>query len=120
MSYDSVWIQCGEIRDQFHERSEFEEEGLLAEFYAQCDHLYARGRFVVLRAGEDLRYDQLFLFEDASGAEAFYESGFWEWESFIGDDDRACGLEEVSLHWSGGQVLSKACAPSTRIEVGHE
>ena len=120
MSYDRVWIQCSKHRDHFHERSEAEEEGLLEEFYALCDRLYAQGHFVVLRAGKDLCSDELFLFEDASDAGAFYEVGFWEWESIIGDDDHACGFQEVSLYWAGGQVVTKACAPSPQIEVDHQ
>ena len=61
-------------------------------------------------------FDELFLFEDAPSATAFYESGFLEWESFLGGEDEGCGFQEVSLYRSGTRIASKSCAPSLRTK----
>ena len=120
MSYDRIWIQCVEHREHFHERSEAEKEGLLEEFTTQFDRLYAQGYFVVLVAGKNHCFDEIFLLEDAFDAGAFYESGFKDWESFIGDDDEGCDFQEVSLYRGGHLVATKSWAPTKRIEVQHE
>jgi hypothetical protein len=120
MSYDRIWIQCVEHREHFHERSEAEEEGLLEEFTTQFDRQYAQGYFVVLSAGKNCSLEELFLFEDASDAGAFYESGFKDRELFIGDEAEGCDFQEVSLYRGGHLAATKSCAPTKRIEVQHE
>lgn len=120
MSYDRVWIQCSENRAHLHERREAEAEGRLEEFNKQADRLYAQGHFVVLSAGKSFAFDEIVLFEDASDAGAFYESGYKDWESFLEDDTEGCGFQEVSLYWAGAQMVTKECAPTKRREVNRE
>jgi hypothetical protein len=72
--------------------------GLREEFHALYNRLYKQGHYVVLSAGNNCLFDELFLFEDASNAKTFFESGFLAWESFVEGDEEGCGFQEVSLY----------------------
>jgi hypothetical protein len=116
MSYDRIRVeQSGQLK-QFLERRQAEKMGRREEFKAQYDRLYRQGHFVILSAGKNFAFDELFLFEEASNATAFYESGFSEWESFIGGEVEGCGFQEVSLYRAGTRSASKSSAPSPRTE----
>jgi hypothetical protein len=116
MSYDRIWVERSGHPKRFLERYKAEEMGLNIEFDALFDRLYEQGHFVVLSAGKNFLFDEVFLFEDASDARTFYKSGFLKWESFIGDDAEGCGFQEVSLYRARRRVASKSCAPSRRTE----
>jgi hypothetical protein len=76
--------------------------------------LYKQGNFVVLSAGKNFAFDELFVFEDAPNARAFYETGYSAFESFIGDDDEGYGFQEVALYRDGRRIARKSCAPTSR------
>ena len=120
MGYDRTWIESTEHPRGLLERREAAKKNLSDDFHANFSRLYAQGHFVVLVAGKNHLFDELFLFEDVSGACQFYERGFQKWESFIGDDDEGCGFQEVSLYRDGHLADTKSWAPTKRIEVNHE
>jgi hypothetical protein len=119
MSYDRIWVQNSEHPRGWLERRAAEKRNLGNEFEGHFNRLYAQGHFVVLVAGKNHCFDELFLFEDASGAHQFYESGFQKWESFIGDDDEGCGFQEASLYRGGQRVATKSCEPTKRAGTDH-
>jgi hypothetical protein len=118
MSYDRIWAECSEHPGKWHERRDFEEYNLGNGFKGLFDRLYAQGHYVVLVAGGNYCFDELFLYADASDAAAFYEAGFMEWESFIADGDEGCGFQEVSLYQDGRRVATKSCEPTKRAGTG--
>jgi hypothetical protein len=117
MGYDRLWIEFTEHPRGLLERREAAKKNLSDEFDTTFGRLYAQGHFVVLIAGKNHLFDELFLFEDAAGAHQFYERGFRKWESFIGDNDEGCGFQEVSLYREGHLVNTKSCAPTKWAEA---
>src|ERR1019366_8342364 len=119
MSYDRIWIQRSEHPGGWLERTVAERNSLGDEFNCLFDRLYAQGHSVVLVAGDNYCFDELFLFEIATAAQEFYDRGFHDWESFIKDDDEGCGFEEVSLYRGGHMVVTKSWAFPKGTEVQH-
>ena len=119
MSYDRIWIEDCKHQGEWQERSNAERDGLLEEFITQFDRLYSQGHYVVLVAGANFCFDELFLFEASANAQDFYDSEFLAWESFPEADDEGCGFQEVSLYVSGLRVATKWWAPTRRTEVNH-
>lgn len=117
MSYDRIWIRTDQHPGGWLERSQAEKLGLSHEFATTFNRLYTQGHFVVLEAGKNYACDELFLIETGADAQDFYDRGFMNWESFIGDDDEGCGFQEVALYRGGHLVATKSCAPSKRTEV---
>ena len=120
MSYDRIWIASTEHPGGWLERRQAERLNLGDEFETSRKRLYAQGDFVVLIAGTNFLFDELFLFEQARDARDFYDNGFMKFESFIGDDDLGCGFEEISLYQAGKRVATKSCPPTKRIEAKNE
>jgi hypothetical protein len=120
MSYDRIWIERKEYPGGWLERGEAEKKNLNEEFYTNYSRLHAQGHAVVLLAGKNHLFDELFLFESLSGAYQFYEHDFQKWESFLGDDDEGCGFQEVSLYQDGHLVATKSSAPTKRLETQHQ
>jgi hypothetical protein len=116
MSYDRIWVERIGHPKRFLEVYQRETMCLYKEFEALYDRLYEQGHFVVLSAGKNFLFDELFLFEDASNARAFYESGYSDFESFLGDDDEGYGFQEVSLYRAGRLIGSKESAPTRWTE----
>jgi hypothetical protein len=117
MRFDRVWVQCSGNREQLHERRAAEKEGLSEEFDAHYERLYRQGNFVVLSAGKNFAFDELFLFQTSADAEDFYNTGFMKFESFIGDDDEGFGFDQISLSQGGRLVHTKSTAPTARIAL---
>jgi hypothetical protein len=120
MSFDRVRIRTDQHPGGWLERSQAEKLNLSNEFGMTCTRLFTQGHYVVLSAGKNFAFDEIFLFEDTSDAGAFYASGFKDWESFPEDDDEGRGFEKVALFWAGGEMVMKECAPTMRTEVQHE
>ena len=115
MSYDRTWIESSEEPKGWLERREAEQTSRGREFDVRADRLHRQGHFVVLAAGANFAFDELFLFEDSARAMAFYESGFSLWECVSGDGN-SLGFQEVSLYEDGWRIASKTCEPSRRDE----
>jgi hypothetical protein len=120
MSYDRIWIESTEHPRGLLERWEAEKKNLSDDFDANFNRLYAQGDFVVLSAGKNCMFDEMFLFEAGTDAQEFYERGYRKWERFPIDEEEGFGFQEVTLYQDGHLVATKSCEPSTRIEVGHE
>jgi hypothetical protein len=119
MSYDKIWIKRSEHPEEWLERSSAAKKNLNDEFNSNFDRLYTQGHFVVLVAGKNFLFDELFLFESSASAQNFYDSGFINWESFMGGDNEGCGFQEISLYSGGHLVATKSCEPTMLIEVKH-
>jgi hypothetical protein len=119
MSYDRIRIRTCQYPTGWLERRQAATMDLNEQFELTFIRLYAQGHFVVLVAGKNYCFDELFLFETAAEATDCYDSGFVMWESYIGDDE-GCGFQEVSLYRGGHMVATKSCAPTKRNEVQHE
>ena len=121
MSYDRIWVQSSEQLGGWLERRTAEAKNLGHEFDRHFNRLYAQGHYVVLVAGKNYCFDELFLFEIDTDAQEFYGRGSDDWESYIGDDDEGCGFQEVSLYQGGRRVATKSCEPTKRVRgVQHE
>lgn len=120
MGYDRIWIESNEHPNGLLERTEAEEKNVSDGFEINFNRLYAQGHRVVLVAGKNHCFEELFLFENSSDAREFYEYGFQKWESFIGDDEEGCGFEQVALYRDGHLVATKSCEPSMRLEMRHQ
>ena len=117
MSYDRIWIEYSERQGGWFERSEAERKNFGDKFKGHFDRLYAQGHFVVLVAGGNCCFDELFVFQAEADALKFYEDGYRKWEMSRGDENY--GFQEVSLYLCGRRIASKSCAPSERIEANH-
>jgi hypothetical protein len=82
------------------------EQGRSEEFRSECERLHQKGNFVVLIAGANFMFDDLYLFEEPTDAERFYQKDFAGRESMI--DDKPCGFQEISLYRHGKLVSTKA------------
>jgi hypothetical protein len=120
MSYDRIRIRTNQCPGGWLERNQAAKMSLSEQFELTFARLCTQGNFVVLVAGQNLASDELFLFEEVSDAQEFYDSGFMKWESFTGHDEEGCGFQEVSLHRDGRLVATKSCPPSMHLEVQHE
>lgn len=118
MGYDRIRIKSNE-HGGWLERGQADSLNLSEEFAIAFNRLYTQGHFVVLEAGTNYVFDELFLFESGADAQKFYEADFKEWESFIGNNDEGCGFQGVSLYSDGLMLATKSHAPSKRIEVAH-
>ena len=114
MSYDRIYIRTSQHPSGLLERRQAARMNLSEHFELTYNRLHALGNFVVLSAGKNFLFDELFLFEGASDAAAFYDSGFMKWESFPEQDDEGCGFQEVSLYRGGRRVATKSCEPTKR------
>src|SRR5665213_1142535 len=110
MSSDRIWVQSSEHPGGWLERRTAEKRDLGNEFEGHFNRLYAQGHYVVLVAGKNYCFDELFLFETGADAQHFYSKGFANWESFIGDDDEGCGFQKISLFRGGSRVATKSCS----------
>jgi hypothetical protein len=72
MSYDRIWIESKEHPQGLLERTEAEKKNLSDDSENNFNRLYAQGHRVVLVAGSNDCFDELFLFENTSGAHQFY------------------------------------------------
>jgi hypothetical protein len=120
MRYDRVRIRFNQDpRTVWRERSQAEENNVGEEFDAFCDALYTQGTYVVLVAGKNYCFDELFLFADVAEAWEFYDHGFQAWESFPEGDNEGYGFQEVSLYERGRRIATKSCEPTTRTVDDH-
>ena len=117
MSYDRVWIHDSE-KHELHEQREFEIRGESneLEFTTKSERQYNEGNFVVLVAGANLLFEEIFLFATSADAQAFYDHGFGAFESFVGEDDVGCGFQAISLYRGQRQVGSKSVGPTKRSQ----
>jgi hypothetical protein len=115
MSYDRVYLCRTLDPNTWSEKRQMESEGHLEQFNAEADCLYMKGDFVVLVAGANFMFDELYLFEQPEDAERFYETDFVGRESII--DDKPCGFEKVALYRSGKCVAQKE-QPSSGEQSG--
>jgi hypothetical protein len=113
MSWERIWIEV-EGGGAFLERSDAERAGKFEQFREDLQLLYDEGARVLLVAGMDHHFEQLFLFRDASAARKFFSSGYRDWESFAGDGSEGCGFEEITLHEKGKKIRTKSAAPTVR------
>ena len=122
MRYDRIWIwiESTEHPRGLLERAEAEKKNMRDDFDNNFKRLNAQGHFVVLVAEKNHCFDELFLFENASGAHQFYERGFAARELFPEDKEEGCDFLELSLYRDGHLVATKSSAPTKRIEVNHE
>jgi hypothetical protein len=120
MSEDRIWTRNPKEPTEFLERSQAEKRQLGDEFKANFNRLYSQGTYVVLVAGKNHCFNELFLFEHIADARDFYDRGFQQWESFIGDAEEGCGFEQIALYQGGHLTDSKSSAPSKRSNAGDE
>lgn len=87
-------------------------------FDREAEALYKRGNFVRLSAGRNCMYDELFIFDRAEDAAAFYSEGFRAFELIV--DGVAQGFQSVVLFKSGRKIASKSDDPDVMVqgEVG--
>jgi len=114
VSWDRIWIET-EDGSGLIERSEAERAGHFEQFSDDLIRLYDSGYVVVLVAGKNFRFDELFLFRTAGLARDLHHHGYRSWESFIGDSREECGFQEVTLYEQGRNVKTKS-APSTELK----
>jgi hypothetical protein len=91
MSFDRVWIRSNQHPGGWLESSQAEKLNISSDFGMACERLFTQGHYVVLEAGKNFTFDQLFLFETGIDAQDFFDRGFMKWESFIGEDEEGCG-----------------------------
>ena len=120
MSYDRIRIERKEYPGGWLERWEAEKKNLSDDFYANFNRLHTQGHFVVLSAGKNCLFDEMFLFEAGVDAQEFYQRGYRKWEKFPIDEEEGFGFQEVTLYQDGRLVATKSCPPSMRLEVEHE
>jgi len=120
MSYDRVRIRVNQDPGSgWLERSEFERLNVGEGFDAICNGLYTEGAHVLLVAGKNYCFDELFLFKDVAQAREFYNHGFQAWESFPEGDNEGYGFQEVSLYECGRRIATKSCEPTTLTGDDH-
>jgi hypothetical protein len=105
MSYDRVWICRSLDPKDCVERAAMKSAGKGTEFENESGRLYAKGDYVVLVAGRNCCFDELYLFERASDADQFYRDGLRRQECIV--DGERMGFLEVSLYHSGRRVAAK-------------
>ena len=110
MSYDRVNLCRGLDQSTWSERNEMKKKGRWETFQSEADRLYLKGDFVVLVAGANFLFDELYLFDRPEDARQFYEVAFAGRESIV--DDKPCGFEEVSLYL-GGKCIAQKEQPSS-------
>jgi hypothetical protein len=108
MTFDRRWVEHNGHPNRFLEWRQAEKMGQGKEFDALCDRLFKQGHFVILT--DVWQFDEVFFFEDASDAEAFYESGYSDWEHF----NEGELFLEVSLFRDGCRIDLKSCARTRR------
>ncbi len=120
MGYDRIWIKTVDLADAWLERRQADEKDLSKEFDRHHKRLREQGDFIVLVAGKNLAFDELFLSDNSSVLLYLYEHEFSRWQSFLDDAEEGCGFQEVSLYQAGRLKATKAVAPSTRKGLLHE
>jgi hypothetical protein len=120
MSYDRVYLCPTGDPNTWSERRQVAEQGRSVEFDAEADLLHKKGDFVVLVAGANLMFGELYLFKQPEDANQFYEVDFAGRESIV--DGKAMGFQEISLYRSGKLVATKSQpAPNDQgVAVGLE
>ena len=120
MSYDRVRIRINQLPGGWLERRQAEELDLIEEFEITCCSLYTHGHHVVLVAGNNHGFEELFLFDNGTEAQEFFDQGFLDWDSFPDGAGEGCGFQEVSLFQCGYRIATKSSQPTRRAEVSHE
>jgi hypothetical protein len=106
MSYDRVYLCPTGDPNTWSERRQMAKQGRSEGFDAEADHLREKGDFVVLVAGANLMFGELYLFEQPEDANRFYEVDFASRESIV--DGKSMGFQEISLYRSGKCVATKS------------
>ncbi len=114
MGYDRIWIFQG--TEEWLERRSACKRNMELDFDLAAERLYEQGHSVALKAGKNLLFDEIFLFERATDAKAFYDFGYQDWESYLDEDEEGCGFQEIVLFSKGKLVVAKSAAPA-RSEV---
>jgi hypothetical protein len=120
MRYDGIWIKRGRHLVRWHESIQGKNKSVGDDFADDFERLYRQGHVVLLVPGKNCDLDELFLFETAAEALAFYSSDLDDFESFIGDEREPCGFREVSLFYGGRRIATKSCEPTERLETQHQ
>jgi hypothetical protein len=118
MGYDRIWIFQG--TDAWLERRAACKRKMELDFDLEAERLYNQGHSVVLRAGRNLLFDEIFLFERAADANEFYNFGYQGWESYLDGEDEGCGFQEIARFRKGKLIRTKAAAPSAGTEAKNE
>lgn len=118
MSYDRIWIFKG--LGNWLERSAASKRGMEEDFNKEAERLYLQGHSVVLTAGKNCSFDELFLFERCEDANHFYRFGFQDWELFLDQEEEGCGFQQVAHYRRGALIQNKVVAPTKCMEVDRE
>lgn len=113
MSYDRSWIKSEHLSENWIECQDANKKNLTEDFNAHFRRLREQGDFVVLSAGGNFVFDEVFLSDSHSALQELFDGGFRAWESNIDDAEEGCGFQEVSLYQKGRLVATKYSAPSS-------
>lgn len=75
MSYDRIWIKSNNFAEKWVERRQADRNKLGVAFDYHFDRLRQKGDYVVLVAGENLCFDELFLSDAPSALRVLYDHG---------------------------------------------
>lgn len=106
MSYDRIYL-CRSLDERTWDEVLFGERQGRSEEELESEHgrLYKKGDFVVLSAGVNFGFDEIYLFEQRADAERFYRTDFASRECVM--DQGRCGFQEISLYRGGRLVATK-------------
>ena len=114
MSYDRVHVCHGIDRQSWTERREAEQAGHGDEFDVEAGGLHREGNFVVLSAGANFLFDELYLFAKADHAREFFRSGFISRESVL--SGIPVGFQNIALHIKGRLVARKELSATEVVD----
>lgn len=114
MSYDRAYICHGIDRQSWTEKREAEKAGRGAEFSAEGKVLYEKGSFVVLNAGANCCFDELYLFDNPAHAKEFFGSVSISRESVL--RGIPAGFQDIALHIKGRLVARKELSATEVVD----